>query len=64
MTMQAEMIEMSLIIYCYLCKDELRKPGALIFDPPDHSDDVHKEHVCENCWVYLLAWLEQQRNAF
>lgn len=54
---------MALHINCYLCSEELDEPGALIFDPPDNNGDVHKEHICSNCWSYLLTWLQQQRNA-
>jgi hypothetical protein len=47
-------------IKCALCKQELDRPGALLFAPPLHSfddfttDEVSKQHICAKCYDWMI----------
>lgn len=43
---------------CDKCQKELKKPGALVFSPPESVEahaPVDKYHVCSDCW---RKWLK------
>ena len=47
---------MSLKISCYVCGEELKKPGALLFSPPDKDGKCDKYHFCLKCFKALVEY--------
>jgi hypothetical protein len=47
---------MALKVKCEKCGEDLIKPGALVFSPPEGNVCL-KFHICEKCWpaVALLV---------
>jgi len=42
---------------CDKCKEELIKPGALIFSPP--VDNItRKFHICATCYIDILKFID------
>jgi hypothetical protein len=37
-------------LVCDLCGEELSKPCALLFSPPDNNGRPYKHHICEECY--------------
>lgn len=37
-------------IKCYVCGDELTKPGGLLFSPANEFDECTKTHLCIRCY--------------
>jgi hypothetical protein len=35
---------------CDKCRKELAEFGALLFSPPDSSNNVKKFHICKECY--------------
>lgn len=39
---------------CSRCQNELKKPGALVFSPPEGETSVAlKFHICDECWPHI-----------
>jgi hypothetical protein len=49
-------------VKCALCKQELDKPGALLFSPPNDTlssndvDLVIKQHICVECYDLITSF--------
>ncbi len=49
---------MMLEIFCDRCKQQLQRPGALVFSPPPlHENGTKKYHVFVTCWRYLYDFV-------
>lgn len=44
---------------CDRCGQELTKFGALLFSPPDSSNEVRKYHICVDCYKLLISDFER-----
>ena len=49
-------------VFCGMCGQSLKKPGALIFSPPRTQDKmlgsvVYKTHICLQCYSKLIDWI-------
>lgn len=38
---------------CDRCRQELTKFGALLFSPPNSESQVHKYHICVDCYQII-----------
>ena len=51
-------------VICYSCSKRIVDPGALVFSPPVKNckdlsvSNVHKYHICVECWDILRKCLE------
>jgi hypothetical protein len=48
---------LSQINRCNICRNIIRKAGALVFSPPDAHMKSSKIHVCVDCWKPLSVLL-------
>lgn len=57
---------------CYICREILDKPSALLFGPPegftnevndqiDYDDKVKKYHICVNCYDNTMAFMNVRK---
>lgn len=42
---------------CDRCLKELKRPGALIFSPPNQHGECTKSHICVECHGGLVVWV-------
>ena len=49
--------ERMITVFCGMCGQSLKKPGALIFSPPRTQCVVHKTHICLQCYSKLIDWI-------
>lgn len=47
---------------CYMCGQELKEFGAILFGPPDESSKVEKFHLCEECYEEIEGIIKCQRS--
>lgn len=40
---------------CDFCNKELTEFGAILLSPPSRANNVHKYHVCKECYKSILA---------
>lgn len=45
---------------CSRCRQELTKPGALVFSPPEGvlSSVALKFHICDECWPQIALFVQ------
>jgi hypothetical protein len=44
-------------IKCDRCGDKIKTAAALVFSPPKDRQ-VNKFHICCECWVELVFWVQ------
>jgi hypothetical protein len=49
-------------INCSKCSKELKKPGALVFSPPDVWGICFKTHLCHTCYELVLKFIQGVKN--
>lgn len=45
---------------CDRCGLELTEFGALLFSPPSPDNEVHKYHICVDCYVIITKEFEEK----
>ncbi len=51
---------MAIAPVCDKCGKELTKFGAILFSPPNEDSDVHKFHLCVDCYEEIRLTLKNQ----
>ena len=46
---------------CFICKNELIEPGALLWGVPDKNKKCLKTHICSACYPQLLREIKAIR---
>lgn len=45
---------------CDRCGQELTQYGALLFSPPNREGDVHKYHICVDCYKMIINEFKEE----
>ena len=40
---------------CDKCQNELKEFGAILLSPPNKKSNVHKYHLCVECYEYIKS---------
>lgn len=48
---------MAIRFACFICKEELNLPGALLISSPNNKGFCIKHHICTKCEKDLINWL-------
>lgn len=43
---------------CAICREKKKKPGALLFSPPNKKNKCKKLHICRACYKdFICDWM-------
>lgn len=45
-------------VICNRCQQDLTKPGALLFSPPNQGSKVMKLHLCIKCYGIVMSSIQ------